>query len=69
MALKGRVFDVSDGKSFTVRRAVRNVPGKDASRALAKMNKNDEDMTASLDGLTASRLKAHLQASSRKVRW
>ncbi|KAM2440328.1 hypothetical protein EV1_021110 [Malus domestica] len=51
------------------RRTVRNVPGKDASRALAKMTKNDEDMTASLDGLTASRLKAHLQASRRKVRW
>ncbi|TQD75773.1 hypothetical protein C1H46_038670 [Malus baccata] len=26
--------------------------GKDASRALAKMSKNDEDITASLDGLT-----------------
>nr|GEZ68647.1 hypothetical protein [Tanacetum cinerariifolium] len=26
--------------------------GKDASRALAKMSKNDEDVIASLDGLT-----------------
>lgn len=26
--------------------------GKDASRALAKMSKNDEDITSSLDGLS-----------------
>ncbi|XP_009363414.1 probable steroid-binding protein 3 [Pyrus x bretschneideri] len=53
VALKGRVFDVTDGKSFYGPGGPYEMfAGKDASRALAKMSKNDEDITASLEGLT-----------------
>ncbi|KAK3006875.1 hypothetical protein RJ639_015459 [Escallonia herrerae] len=53
VAIKGRVFDVSTGKSFYgPGGAYAMFAGKDASRALAKMNKNEEDVCASLDGLS-----------------
>ncbi|KAK3439632.1 probable steroid-binding protein 3 [Eucalyptus grandis] len=53
VAIKGRVFDVTAGKSFYgPGGAYAAFSGKDASRALAKMSKNDEDVSASLDGLS-----------------
>ncbi|XP_030468740.1 probable steroid-binding protein 3 [Syzygium oleosum] len=53
VAIKGRVFDVTAGKSFYgPGGAYAMFAGKDASRALAKMSKNDEDVTPSLDGLS-----------------
>ncbi|XP_058113997.1 probable steroid-binding protein 3 [Magnolia sinica] len=53
VAVKGRVFDVSTGKSFYGPGGPYCIfSGKDASRALAKMSKNEEDVCASLDGLT-----------------
>ncbi|KAM7459603.1 hypothetical protein LguiA_036597 [Lonicera macranthoides] len=53
VAIKGRIFDVTTGKSFYgPGGAYVMFAGKDASRALAKMSKNEEDVTASLDGLS-----------------
>ena len=53
VALKGRIFDVTTGKSFYSPGGPYCVfAGNDASRALAKMNKNEEDITPSLDGLS-----------------
>ncbi|RZC73677.1 hypothetical protein C5167_049161 [Papaver somniferum] len=53
VALKGKIFDVTTGKSFYGPGGSYCIfAGKDASRALAKMSKNDEDICASLDGLS-----------------
>ena len=53
VALKGRIFDVTAGKSFYgPGGAYCMFAGKDASRALAKMSKNEEDISPSLDGLS-----------------
>lgn len=53
VAIKGRIFDVTTGNSFYgPGGAYCMFAGKDASRALAKMSKNEEDVTPSLDGLS-----------------
>ena len=53
LAVKGRVFDVTAGKSFYGPGGPYAMfAGKDASRALAKMSKNEEDMSPSLHGLS-----------------
>ena len=53
VALKSRIFDVSTGKSFYGPGAPYAMfAGKDASRALAKMSKNDKDISWNLDGLS-----------------
>lgn len=53
VAVKGRVFDVTAGKTFYgPGGSYCMFAGNDASRALAKMSKNDEDVCGSLDGLS-----------------
>ncbi|KAL6012209.1 Bifunctional protein GlmU [Asimina triloba] len=53
VGVKGRVFDVSAGKSFYGPGGPYCIfAGKEASRALAKMSKNEEDVCASLESLT-----------------
>ncbi|XP_061963587.1 probable steroid-binding protein 3 [Populus nigra] len=49
VAIKGRVFDVMTGKSFYGPcGSYVMFAGKDASRALAKISKNDEGISSSL---------------------
>ncbi|KAF3655457.1 putative steroid-binding protein 3 [Capsicum baccatum] len=53
VAIKGRIFDVSTGNSFYGPGGAYSMfAGKDASRALAKMSKNEEDVTPCCDGLS-----------------
>ncbi|CAK9141331.1 unnamed protein product [Ilex paraguariensis] len=53
VAVKGRIFDVTEGMSFYgPGKDYSMFAGKDASRALAKMSKNEEDVCASLEGLS-----------------
>ncbi|XP_073047643.1 probable steroid-binding protein 3 [Primulina eburnea] len=53
VAIRGRIFDVTTGKSFYgPGGAYCMFAGKDASRALAKMSKEEHDVVPSLDGLT-----------------
>lgn len=53
VAVKGRIFDVTTGKSFYgPGGAYAMFAGREASRALAKMSKDEEDISASLDDLT-----------------
>ncbi|KAE8710504.1 putative steroid-binding protein 3 [Hibiscus syriacus] len=53
VAINGCIFDVTSGKSFYgPGGAYAMFAGKDASRALAKMSKNEEDVCANLDGLS-----------------
>ncbi|KAI3501641.1 hypothetical protein L1887_29562 [Cichorium endivia] len=57
IGVRGRIFDVSTAKSFYgPGGSYAMFAGKDASRALAKMSKNDEDVIGSLDGLTEKEL-------------
>ncbi|XP_076901298.1 putative steroid-binding protein 3 [Bidens hawaiensis] len=53
VAVKGRIFDVTTGRSFYGPGGSYAIfAGKDASRALARMSKDEEDVIGSLDGLT-----------------
>ncbi|KAI4376209.1 hypothetical protein MLD38_013996 [Melastoma candidum] len=53
VAIKGRVFDVTAGKSFYGPGGAYSMfAGKDASRALAKMSKSEDDVSPDLDGLS-----------------
>ncbi|KAH7840937.1 hypothetical protein Vadar_023558 [Vaccinium darrowii] len=53
MAVKGRIFDVTAGKSFYGPGGdYAMFAGKDASRALAKMSKDQDDVIGSLHGLS-----------------
>lgn len=53
ISIRGVVFDVSAGKSFYGPGGAYDVfSGREASRALAKMSKNEEDVSGNLDGLT-----------------
>ena len=53
VAMKGQIYDVTSGGSFYGPGGPYAMfAGKDASRALAKMTKNEEDITSSLEGLS-----------------
>ncbi|KAH6790925.1 membrane-associated progesterone binding protein 2 [Perilla frutescens var. frutescens] len=53
VAIRGRIYDVTSGKSFYGPGGSYCVfSGKDASRALAKMSKDESDVVPDIDGLT-----------------
>ncbi|XP_071962927.1 neudesin-like [Antedon mediterranea] len=57
MAVKGVVFDVSTGKDFYGKGAAYNaLVGKDASRGVAKMSLEPDDLTSDVTGLTEQQL-------------
>lgn len=59
MAVKGVVFDVTSGKRFYGKESEYNVlVGKDASRGVAKMSLEAEDLTHDISGLPDSVLEA-----------
>ncbi|EPS63082.1 hypothetical protein M569_11706 [Genlisea aurea] len=53
VAIKGKIYDVTAGRNFYgVGGDYHLFAGKDASRALAKMSKDESDVVPDLDGLT-----------------
>ncbi|KAI8018666.1 putative steroid-binding protein 3 [Camellia lanceoleosa] len=60
MAVRGWIFDVTAEKSFYGPGGPGGpygmFAGKEVSRALAKMSKNEEDVCASLDGLSVKEI-------------
>ncbi|XP_039992428.1 neudesin [Xiphias gladius] len=59
MAVKGVVFDVTEGKEFYGKDAPYNaLVGKDSTRAVAKMSLDPADLTSDTTGLTEEQLKS-----------
>ncbi|XP_038554299.1 neudesin-like, partial [Micropterus salmoides] len=59
MAVKGVVFDVTNGKEFYGKDAPYNaLVGKDSTRAVAKMSLDPADLTPDTTGLTDEQLKS-----------
>ncbi|XP_020570941.1 probable steroid-binding protein 3 [Phalaenopsis equestris] len=57
ISIRGVVFDVSTGKSFYGPGGTYAIfAGREASRALAKMSKNEEDVSGNLDGLSVKEM-------------